>query len=45
MWAYGVRRIYGIKGGYKGILEPDTWLLGKDAIAVAEASMLAPTPY
>ncbi|CAE7573144.1 PFK5, partial [Symbiodinium necroappetens] len=26
LWAYGVRRIYGIKGGYKGLLEPDTWL-------------------
>ncbi|CAE7656161.1 PFK5, partial [Symbiodinium pilosum] len=26
LWAYGVRRIYGIKGGYKGILEPDKWL-------------------
>ena len=29
LWAYGVRRIYGIKGGYKGLLEPETWLLGK----------------
>lgn len=26
LWAYGVRRIYGIKGGYKGLLEPETWL-------------------
>ncbi|CAJ1376933.1 unnamed protein product, partial [Effrenium voratum] len=26
LWAYGVRRVYGIKGGYKGVMEPETWL-------------------
>ena len=26
LWAYGVRRIYGIKGGYKGVMEPEEWL-------------------
>lgn len=26
LWAYGVRRIYGIKGGYKGVMEPESWL-------------------
>lgn len=25
LWAYGVRKIYGIKGGYKGVMEPETW--------------------
>jgi len=26
LWDYGVRRIYGIKGGYKGVVEPDKWV-------------------
>lgn len=26
LWAYGVRKIYGVKGGYKGVMEPETWL-------------------
>lgn len=30
LWAYGVRRIYGIKGGYKGVMEPEEWLLDSD---------------
>lgn len=28
LWAYGVRKIYGIKGGYKGVMEPEKWFLG-----------------
>jgi 6-phosphofructokinase 1 len=26
LWAYGVRQIYGIKGGYKGVVEDDAWI-------------------
>eukprot|EP00435_Cladocopium_sp_Y103_P025821 s883_g6.t1 len=26
LWSYGVRKIYGIKGGYKGVMEPEKWL-------------------
>lgn len=34
LWSYGVRRIYGIKGGYKGVVEPDSWIeLTPDIVA------------
>eukprot|EP00929_Paragymnodinium_shiwhaense_P116504 TRINITY_DN860_c0_g2_i1.p1 TRINITY_DN860_c0_g2~~TRINITY_DN860_c0_g2_i1.p1 ORF type:complete len:2777 (-),score=621.22 TRINITY_DN860_c0_g2_i1:77-8053(-) len=26
LWTYGVRRIWGIKGGFKGVVEPDAWI-------------------
>lgn len=26
LWAYGVRRIYGIRGGYKGVMHPEEWI-------------------
>eukprot|EP00403_Amphidinium_massartii_P008279 CAMPEP_0178424008 /NCGR_PEP_ID=MMETSP0689_2-20121128/27988_1 /TAXON_ID=160604 /ORGANISM="Amphidinium massartii, Strain CS-259" /LENGTH=1391 /DNA_ID=CAMNT_0020045631 /DNA_START=72 /DNA_END=4244 /DNA_ORIENTATION=+ len=26
LWGYGVRTIYGIIGGYKGVMEPENWL-------------------
>lgn len=26
LWQYGVRKIYGVRGGYKGVMEPDNWL-------------------
>jgi len=27
LWAYGCRRIYGIRGGYKGVTTPDEWMV------------------
>eukprot|EP00927_Polykrikos_kofoidii_P031734 TRINITY_DN27223_c0_g2_i1.p1 TRINITY_DN27223_c0_g2~~TRINITY_DN27223_c0_g2_i1.p1 ORF type:complete len:2094 (-),score=374.61 TRINITY_DN27223_c0_g2_i1:88-6090(-) len=27
LWAYGVRRIWGVKGGFKGVMEPEKWVL------------------
>eukprot|EP00931_Biecheleriopsis_adriatica_P041482 TRINITY_DN23703_c0_g1_i1.p1 TRINITY_DN23703_c0_g1~~TRINITY_DN23703_c0_g1_i1.p1 ORF type:complete len:2979 (-),score=657.34 TRINITY_DN23703_c0_g1_i1:1-8937(-) len=27
LWVYGVRRIYGIKGGYKGVVDPSEWII------------------
>lgn len=26
LWSYGVRRIYGVRGGYKGVVEPENWI-------------------
>eukprot|EP00443_Scrippsiella_acuminata_P111992 CAMPEP_0115576416 /NCGR_PEP_ID=MMETSP0272-20121206/2544_1 /TAXON_ID=71861 /ORGANISM="Scrippsiella trochoidea, Strain CCMP3099" /LENGTH=3038 /DNA_ID=CAMNT_0003011193 /DNA_START=42 /DNA_END=9158 /DNA_ORIENTATION=- len=26
LWQYGVRKIYGVRGGYKGVMEPENWL-------------------
>lgn len=26
LWAYGVRKIYGVRGGYKGVVEPNRWI-------------------
>eukprot|EP00929_Paragymnodinium_shiwhaense_P116507 TRINITY_DN860_c0_g4_i1.p1 TRINITY_DN860_c0_g4~~TRINITY_DN860_c0_g4_i1.p1 ORF type:complete len:3066 (-),score=802.16 TRINITY_DN860_c0_g4_i1:310-9507(-) len=26
LWQYGVRRIWGIKGGYKGVMDPESWI-------------------
>eukprot|EP00929_Paragymnodinium_shiwhaense_P116506 TRINITY_DN860_c0_g3_i2.p1 TRINITY_DN860_c0_g3~~TRINITY_DN860_c0_g3_i2.p1 ORF type:complete len:3027 (-),score=901.93 TRINITY_DN860_c0_g3_i2:117-9197(-) len=26
LWAYGVRKIYGIKGGFKGVVETENWI-------------------
>eukprot|EP00930_Biecheleria_cincta_P074046 TRINITY_DN6127_c0_g3_i2.p1 TRINITY_DN6127_c0_g3~~TRINITY_DN6127_c0_g3_i2.p1 ORF type:complete len:2608 (+),score=545.13 TRINITY_DN6127_c0_g3_i2:58-7881(+) len=26
LWAYGVRRIYGIRGGFKGVMTPEDWI-------------------
>lgn len=26
LWRYGVRQIWGILGGYKGVVEPETWI-------------------
>jgi 6-phosphofructokinase 1 len=26
LWAYGVRKIWGIIGGYKGVMEPENWI-------------------
>mmetsp|Transcript_18861 Transcript_18861/g.32756 ORF Transcript_18861/g.32756 Transcript_18861/m.32756 type:complete len:3096 (+) Transcript_18861:58-9345(+) len=27
LWAYGVRKIWGVVGGYKGVMEPENWLV------------------
>ncbi|CAE8600555.1 unnamed protein product [Polarella glacialis] len=26
LWSYGVRRIFGIRGGFKGVVEPSSWI-------------------
>jgi len=26
LWQYGVRKIWGVRGGYKGVMEPHNWL-------------------
>jgi len=26
LWQYGVRKIFGVRGGYKGVMEPENWL-------------------